>query len=294
MKTKMKMITAVLLGVFVVMTACKKEEANDDDNNNTSYDNSTAPKNNAVIENAYEEMSNMSDQAINGALVFYQSNKVKVYYADGKNNQVIDKEACSVIITIDTTSSPKSVTIDWGATNCDCLDGKQRRGKLVTTFTGQYHNPGTVITHTPVDYYVNDNHIEGTRSVTNMGVNSNNHPYFNIEINGVVTLTNGEVYTYESSRVRTWSVGYDTPFNYWDDEYDITGDAEASSTLGNGYVAEIVTALHVKVGCAYIMSGVLDFTPTNKPTRTINYGDGACDANFTVTINGQTYTVIYQ
>lgn len=288
----MKMMTAILLGVFAVMTACKKEEAKVDDNEPT-YDSSTAPKSNAIIEKAYDDMTNMSDQAVNGGLVFYQSDKVQVFYVDGKENNIVNKEACSVIITIDTTSTPKSVTIDWGSVNCDCQDGKQRRGKLVTTYTGKYRDPGTVITHTPVDYYVNDNHIEGTKVVTNSGTNSSNQPYFTIDIDGVVTMTDGEVFTYTSDRVRTWTNGYSTPYNYMDDEYDFTGSATGSSSLGNGYTANIVTPLHVKVDCSWVVSGVLDFTPNNKPTRTINYGDGTCDGNITVTINGQTYTIIY-
>ncbi len=274
---------AAILGL-VAMNSCKKNEKEE-------YDNSSAPKSNAFIESSFDEMTNMSDQAINGDLDFYNFPKVTVIYASKDQANFVDKVPCNVILTIDTLNSTKSVTIDWGSSNCDCNDGKQRRGKIVTTFTGKYRDSGTVITHTPVDYYVNDNKIAGTKTVTNMGTNASGQPYFNISVNGTVSMTDGDVFTYSSTRVRTWTHGYTTLLNFSDDEFDISGTANASSTNGNGYSATITTPLHVRMGCAYIMSGVLEFTPTGKALRTINYGPGTCDNTFTVTINGTTYTI---
>lgn len=290
MNTKFKFATLLMLVGLLVFTACKKEDTDPKEEEST-YDNSSAPKSNAIIETSFDEMTNMSDQAINDTLVFYRSPKVKFHYAVKGQAIVKDKTPCNVNITIDTTSTTRSIEIDWGTTNCDCNDGKQRRGKIITTFTGKYRDLGTVITHTPVGYYVNDNHIEGTKTVTNMGFNGNNQPYFNVNIDGTVTMSSGEVFTYSSSRVRTWTAGFNTFLNFLDDEYDITGSATASSSEGNGYTANITTALHVQVGCPFVKSGVLEFTPTNKPVRIIDYGNGTCDATFTVTVNGVTYTV---
>jgi hypothetical protein len=41
----------------------------------------------------------------------------------------------------------------------------------------------------------------------------------------------------------------------------------------------------------HFVSGIFNHTPENKPTRTIDFGDGACDDIATVTVNGKTYTV---
>jgi hypothetical protein len=254
------------------------------------YDNSEAPANNAIVENAFDEMTNMSDQAIKGNLVYYKLDKVNYFYGSKEQAQ-FEKTPCAVNITIDTVSSPKTVTIDWGSSNCDCNDGKQRRGKIVTTFTGSYFNTGTVITHTPVDYYVNNNKIEGTKTVTNMGYNTNNQLYYNVSINGTVTKSTGEIITYTSTRVRTFTAGFTTPLNFWDDEYDITGTANATVVNGDSWEAHTTSALHIKVGCGYITKGTLEITPAGKPVRVIDYGTGACDATFTVTVNGNTYTI---
>jgi hypothetical protein len=115
--------------------------------------------------------------------------------------------------------------------------------------------------------------------------------YYNVSINGTVTKSTGEIITYTSTRVRTFTAGFTTPLNFWDDEYDITGTANATVVNGDSWEAHTTSALHIKVGCGYITKGTLEITPAGKPTRVIDYGTGACDATFTVTVNGNTYTI---
>jgi hypothetical protein len=181
------------------------------------------------------------------------------------------------------------LTVDYGTSNCDCNDGKTRRGKIITIYTGAYLAPGTVITHTTENYYVNDIKIDGTKTVTNMGFNNNGQPYFNVQIDGQATLTSGNVVDYTSTRVRTWNSGFTTPLNRLDDVYDISGNATAVYSTGGGYNANTTTPVRVQVGCSFPTQGVIEMTPVNKATRTINYGNGTCDAQFTVTVNGNTF-----
>ena len=276
------LLFSLLIFSLVFSISCKKKK----------YDNSSAPRLNAFVEASFDEMTNMSDQAITGNMIYYKMDLVTVVYADKESSdQPTVKTDCNVVITIDTVSSPKSITIDWGSSNCTCNDGKQRRGKIITTFTGSYYAAGTVITHTPVNYYVNDHKIEGTKTVTNMGLNTASQPYYNVAINGTAYMSSGEIIHYTSSRVRTFTNGYNTQLNFWDDQYDITGTASAHVENGDSYEAEITSPLHVKVGCPYITKGKLNITPSGKPTRTIDYGDGTCDGTFTITVNGNTYTV---
>lgn len=277
----MKYFIALSSALILLIVACGKRK----------YDNSSAPKLNAMVENYFSEFSNMTDQAITGSMVFYKVGEVITNNSvDGKPIQE-SKADCNVIITLDTTGTNKTITIDWGTSNCTCNDGKSRRGKLVSTFTGSYFAQGTVITHTPVDYYVNDNKVEGTKTVTNMGPNSSGQIYYNVDVDGIVTMSTGEVINYTSSRVRTFTNGYTTPSIFLDDEYAITLTSNATVSNGDSYEAHTTEALKVKVGCGYIKSGVLSITPSGKPERVIDYGDGTCDATFTITVNGRTYTI---
>lgn len=274
----MKKIVLFSLGITFVLSACGKFR----------YDKDQSAEVNRKVESAFDEMTNISDQAITGNMVYYKNGGVIVTHPGDKPVQ--EKTACNVIITIDTTGTLKTVTVDYGSTNCDCNDGKTRRGKIVTTYTGFYHAQGTIITHTPVDYYVNDIKIDGTKTVENMGTNASGQPYFNVQINGVATLTSGETMTYTSTRVRTWTDGFTTLFNRFDDEYDITGTAEGVFSSGGGYTANITSAVHIKVGCGFPVSGTVEITPQSNPVRVLDYGSGTCDATFTVTVNGNTYT----
>jgi hypothetical protein len=265
--------------VLLSLTSCLKNRLKKDQSALINY----------KIETAFDEMTNISDQAITGNMVYYKSGQIIVVKPG--QNIAFEKADCNVIITIDTTSSPKSVTVDYGSSNCTCNDGKTRRGKIVTTFTGQYIAPGTIITHTPIDYYVNDVKFEGTKTVQNMGLNSNGQPYFNVQIDGTATLESGEVVDYISTRVRTWTTGFNTLLNRFDDEYDITGTSEATYSSGEGYSGNTTSPIHIKVGCGFPVSGTLNITPKGKPVRQINYGDGTCDYSFTVTVNGYTFTI---
>ncbi|AEA42948.1 hypothetical protein [Fluviicola taffensis] len=277
------LILGLALAALFQVTSCKKK---------WKYDESSAPKTNAIVENAFSEMANMSDQAVKGNLTIYGIGQPIVRVGKYESFTETEKANCNVILTLDTVGTQDTLTIDWGTSNCTCQDQKQRRGKLIISYNGSYYNQGTIINYTPVNYYVNDHKVEGVMTIENMGPNSLGQPYYKVDIDGVVTLSTGEIATYTSDRIRTFTNGYTTLLNYWDDEYDITGTATAQVVNGDGYTANVINALHVKVGCPYITKGTLEITPTGRTTRTIDYGTGACDGTFTIEINGHTYTVV--
>jgi hypothetical protein len=76
--------------------------------------------------------------------------------------------------------------------------------------------------------------------------------------------------TYTSTRVRTWTDGFTTLFNRFDDEYDITGTAEGVFSSGGGYTANITSAVHIKVGCGFPVSGTVEITPQSNPVRVLD------------------------
>jgi hypothetical protein len=200
-------------------------------------------------------------------------------------------DACDPTITLDTIAMPHTMTIDFGNVNCTAANGRMRRGILHVTFTGPYHAPGTVITITTQDYYVNNNHVEGTKTVSNMGLNADHLPYFNVVSDLTVIAGNGNwTATHHAERVRTWVQGADTP-DHSDDAYVITGHGHGVNRNGNAYVMNIENPLHVHAGCPFITQGVVTVTPENQPARTIDYGDGSCDNTATVTVNGQSFTI---
>ena len=254
------------------------------------YDNDPSVLMNFKVASAFDDLTNISDQAVTGDLVYYKSSGDVVYQ---KPNEIFDqlKEPCSVVITLDTSASPRILTVDYGNTNCDCNDGKMRRGKIITTFTGPYAEQGTVITHTTDNYYVNDLKIDGSKTVENMGLNASGQPSYSILIDGIATETTGETFVYSSTRERVWTEGFTTLSNRWDDVYEISGNSSGEFSTGKSYTSSTTTPITIKVGCPYPVSGTLQIDPSNRPVRVIDYGSGTCDNTFTVTINGNTFTI---
>lgn len=272
MKNTIKFILLAVVSMSLCLTSCKKDEEDKD---------TEIFADNALAERSYDDVKDISDQAYSGTMESY------------KGGDVIDGSLilpCATV-SIDTLATPATITIDFGPVNCLCNDGRNRRGKILVSFTGKYRNPGTVITTTFDNYFVNDHKIEGTKTVTNNSMNPSGNMTFSIQVSGTVTKPNsGGVITWNSTRTREWIAGSTTP-TWLDDEYLITGSANGTSAKGTPYTITILTALHKKIGCKHFVAGVLEMDIQNRPKRTLDYGSGACDNDATVTINGVTYNI---
>jgi hypothetical protein len=273
----MKKITFITgLAVFAVfaiwMTGCKKDTIKLEDSNLSQDD--------AYAESTFENVSDMADEAYD----IGSGNNLKAL----PGNKIFLSDCATV--SLDTISAPKVLTIDFGDTNCLCLDNKYRRGKIIITFSGRYRDPGTVITHTFENYYVNNNSVEGTKIVTNMGENDNGNFYFTIEVQGIIQKEDGSTFTWNSSRVREWIEGSDT-HTRWDDVYLVTGTANGTRPNGLTWEREIIIPLRVELTCHFIVSGSIEMRPEDRPVRLLDFGNGECDNEATVTVNGEVYTI---
>ncbi|MBK7384926.1 MAG: hypothetical protein IPI81_16560 [Flavobacteriales bacterium] len=201
------------------------------------------------------------------------------------------RDACDPTVTFDTLSTPRTLTLDFGDVNCTSSNGRLRRGKILVSFTGRYRDEGTVITIIPENYYVNNYLVLGTKTVTNLGLDANDHIHFAIAVNGSITAPDGSwIATHTAARTRTWIEGSNTP-ELSDDVYLITGGGSGVNRNGLPYTVAITQALRVELDCAFITQGTVQITPATGIVRTIDYGNGSCDGTFTVTVNGHTFTV---
>jgi hypothetical protein len=258
-----------LVAGMVLFTSCRRDR--EDSNFAVASDNAQA-------ESYFNELKNIADEAYSGTMVLYRSAADTLVYG------------CATVIR-DTTASPKTITVDFGTTNCTCNDGKNRRGKVITTYTGMYRDSGTVITHTTSNYYVNDNQVIGTKTVTNGGHNTAGNLFYNISVSGSVVKANGGgTVTWNSTRVREWIAGASTLI-WSDDIYLISGSANGTASNGETFTANITTPLRKEIGCYHFVSGVIEVNPANHAQRIIDFGNGTCDNTATLTINGNTYTI---
>lgn len=201
-------------------------------------------------------------------------------------------------VTIDTVNSFRTITIDFGSEPCLCdeWDNRYRQGIVTATWTGAYKDSGTVVTITTTDYYQGVlpsqmNKFDFFKTVTNMGHNDNGNLHFAIDVSSaVITLWTGENITWTSQRDREWIEGSSTPLPF-DDKYSITGSAAGTDRLGQPFTVNITSSLIFKFGCPWIVQGTLEIQHGSNPVAVLDYGEGTCDNDATVTIDGVTYNI---
>ncbi|MBG8554389.1 hypothetical protein [Hymenobacter guriensis] len=185
----------------------------------------------------------------------------------------------------------RTLTLDFGPTNCAGPNGRLRRGKIVAVFSQQLRQVGSTITVSLLDYYVNDRQHTGTRLYTNLGQGS-----YSVEVKDASIITPEGTHGWASQRTYTRTAGFGTR-TLRDDTYSVAGSATGTNRKGVSYTATIEQPLikSFAEGCArHFISGTVSITNSKEKSLLLNYdptGTQACDNIATVTINGRTRTI---
>ena len=182
----------------------------------------------------------------------------------------------------------KSLTIDFGITNCLCVDGRYRRGKILVRFTSDVNRrmAGAVVTRE--NYFVNDNQHTATRTFTDIGSGS-----FTVDVTNasIIRANNGGTHSWTASWTFTRTAGFGTP-QVSDDVYSVTGSSTGTNRNKVGYTATVQNPLIKRADCPkYFVQGTIGITNTNSKAMMLDYGTGTCDNVATVTVNGRTRTI---
>jgi hypothetical protein len=274
MKNNFFLIAVLFVSFAFTFSACNK----DDDNKKNNYQSAI---DNALAENMFGDVFKQASDGVIAAKDSVSGNK--------SGRETMSSCAVITITPFDLTTFPKTITVDFGNTNCLGNDGYYRRGAVKMTTTGWYLDSGTVINVTPQNYYVNNNLVQGQKTITNMGHNTAGNLVYGIFVDGTVSNSSGIV-EWTSTRQHEWIEGESTILNPWDDVYLITGTADGTNINGEDFHVVVNTPLRIQVGCRWITAGSLTLTSGNL-TILVNYGNGTCDAEATVIINGATYNI---
>ena len=260
-------------------TSCNKNDLAD----NTE---SLAAQNLNIAEIEDDNTQIMADQA-------ESEGEVNLRLSQPADNSEVDLISGCAIVTRDTLSNPRMITIDFGS-GCTNRFGVTRKGKIIITYTGRYRATGTVVHIVSENYYVNENKVEIDRTVTNQGPNTNGNLVFTVESSRKVTFTDGSTSSSTANKIREWLEGADTPRDFSDDVYKVTGTGTHISKRGIQYDATTLTPLIRKVSCHQFVRGQVRIVRQGDRDRfgTIDFGNGECDDVATVTLdNGRTYTI---
>ncbi len=192
-------------------------------------------------------------------------------------------------ITIDSTTYtggwPRIMIIDYGAGCTDSVDGKIRTGQIKCVFSNRWGLKGSSIKITLINYYVNNmGYTADSIKITHDAANTfTNTIYKGQCISAAWSLEWAATHTL----TQTAGASTTTPN---DDVFQLTGTANGRDRNGLTYTVATVAPVIKRSSCSWIESGKLNLTPSGLPARTIDFGNGTCDNQATIIINGNTFS----
>jgi hypothetical protein len=193
--------------------------------------------------------------------------------------------SCAIIT--ETGSFPtKNITVDFGA-GCTSPNGKVRKGIISILMTDSLYKPGSIATITFNNYFVNNNKREGTIVRTNTTqVGSAIFSHNRTVTNGKITKADGKIFTHSCNINFTQTAGTATPCDFTDDIFSIDGTRTTTNANGKTRTATTQIPLQKKMSCSNIDQGILNVQGP-KHNAIIDFGNGACDNQATISINGR-------
>ncbi|MDP4262114.1 MAG: hypothetical protein Q8941_06240 [Bacteroidota bacterium] len=281
-----RIILAVLFIVATALFSCKKESSSSANSSQpavTEADAATYSDESSQAEGSFDDVEDISMQAAdeegavsapNGRLFPFVHLRLRL-------------GDCAVItVTPNDSTYPKTVTIDFPGDGCWCADGKHRKGTIILNFTGPIRRPGSVLTITLQNFYLNRAHVEGTKTISNLSANG--AVKYSVQVTGgKFTLPSGRGYQYEATKTKTQVDGMATADNQ-DDVYNIEGRSKTTFNNNNLVITlDTETPLVKKVACDWISDGILKIK-INDRVLFLDYGapnNGDCDNQALLTWN---------
>jgi hypothetical protein len=266
--------TLAFLSLVIIAFSCKDEESDITEQEEVEIANSSS---------SAESISDEELQAMEAELVL---------------NPEGGRIAGTGCATVTWNESAKTVTLDFGD-GCVGIYGRERSGKIIITYGGEFgdHLANRVITFD--NYFVNNKQITGSIEMRD----------FNLDENGDLTATrnridltihfpDGNKFTSNGSTTVTWVEGGGDD-DRTNDVLSITGSYTGVSTRGRTVTHTIIEPVIVSFAC-YADGGFariggkteLKITGARERVRIVDFGDGTCDDTITVSVNGRVYTII--
>ena len=175
-----------------------------------------------------------------------------------------------------------TITIDYGD-GSSCSDSNVRKGKIVDAFklTGQWSNMvfNTTENITLTGYYLDSAQVDGNIVSTSQSTDASS----------AVEAKNVKI-TYADGTTLSWKGNY--TYTEEDDSTKMTGTWSGVNRQGESFTANVTKKIVYIYSCRNSktlepVSGTIE-EKTGDKTSIIDYGDGSCDNEYTITTNGNT------
>lgn len=252
----------LITAITVTFTSCKKETPDTETQS-------------AVDNNICETEFSKSMTTINSFAI--KENGIK---------SMLSGRSSGPVVTTDTTNGfPRTMTIDYGTGVYDSIDHKTRKGQIICYFSNYWRYVNSFVKVNLINYSVNGNtYACDSMKITHSGTNAYTHQVFK----GKCTNANWSL-QWETLRTfeQTAGAGDLDPYN---DVFKLNGNSSGVNRDGKSYTVNVTSPIVKRSSCSWVESGRLDITPQGLAVRTVDYGNGTCDNQATLTINGNTFT----
>ena len=207
---------------------------------------------------------------------------------------------------------PMIVTINFPQSGCVGPDGRVRRGQMRTTYTNRLMVSGAESITTFLNYSVDSVTVGGTYKVKNIVEPVQlaifppqyNHKWLVKVEGGRLGYPNGNVVEWNSTKTIEQIEGSHTPI-LRDDVFKITGNANGVTvrsigmtgpTVSTWWNSETIEPLIRKNSCRWIVKGKIktirrNLSNTSPWIGILDFGNGMCDNQATLNINGNIRTI---
>lgn len=203
--------------------------------------------------------------------------------------------SCATFTTV-LTNSVWTRTIDFGTQGCALPNGNLIKGKIIISFTNDFSNSTHTISYVFDGFYHNGRLIQGSKSMTYSRQTSDLlneiHPIITHAIDMKITFADAKVYEIKGSRTKEMVEGYNTPLEWEDNVFLVTGNCSIARKNSTTISSEITNPLKFKMNCKspFPVSGTKIITK-NDTSATIDFGEGSCDRTATVTTDKGTIEI---
>lgn len=275
-------INQISIGAFIFLLAtmlfsCQKDLSSDNSQTVTEEQATTYSEESSMAEASFDDAEDLATTAAD------EENNASEFGLNGRLHRPLFTElraaignCADITVTPNDSTYPKTIIIDFG-NGCLGLDGKFRSGAIIIHLTAPLRRPGSVVTITFRNFYVNRVHLQGTKIISNLG-ELPVHKWSVQVVGGKVTFPSGRGYSYQSIKVKTQVGGMDTRI-VRDDVYEFTGRSQTEFNNGLTITLNTETPLVKKVACPWISDGKLKIK-INDRVLFLNYGfpdNGQCD-----------------
>jgi hypothetical protein len=271
----------IILSVFVIglltLFACSKS-----DNNFLTEEEEGIITNDAAVESVYESLNYETD--------YMTGSKESIDQIQGSEKAMgfwgryLLQVGPEITVNPPGDEFPKTITIDYGE-GLELVNGRIISGIVQIVVSAPPRTLNATRTITFDEFFIDSVNIDGSilKTCTDTTLY---HREFTAESDLIFTF-NDETYISRQAERTTEITGFETPYDYSDDVFTITGFANSESSEGVSFSRVIAEPLIKPATCRFITQGIVNFYKDESFIAELNYGDGTCDDIAVITKDGE-------